>query len=91
MANTYYPTTPVLGIDFDARDTTPQFAVGMQVLLNALDRAAYVQAGGAIAGSQTDILVSAAGSATDGTGTWENSAVAFNTNEYGWVRVNGNT
>lgn len=88
MANTNYQTSQTLGVDFDARDTVPQFAIGSMVGCNLADMAIYVQASGAIAASQTDIAVSAAGQATDGLGTWENSAVAFADNEYGWVRKN---
>ncbi len=45
----------------------------------------YVQANGAIAASQTDIAVDAAGQASDGLGTYVNT-LAFADNEYGWVR-----
>ncbi len=45
----------------------------------------FVQAGGAIAASQTDIAVDAAGQATDGLGTYVGT-LAFVDNEYGWVR-----
>ena len=88
MANTNFAVTPILGVDFDARDTTPVFPVGTLIHTNTLDEACYVQANGAIAASQTDITVSAAGQASDGLGSWENSAVAFADNEYGWVRLN---
>lgn len=46
----------------------------------------YVQASGAIAASQTDIAVDAAGQATDGAGVYVGT-VAFLDNEYGWVRA----
>jgi len=45
----------------------------------------YVQANGAIAASQTDVAVTAAGQASDGLGTYVNT-LAFADNEYGWVR-----
>jgi len=45
----------------------------------------FVQASGAIAASQTDVAVDAAGQATDGAGTYVNT-LAFVDNEYGWVR-----
>lgn len=45
----------------------------------------FVQASGAIAASQTDIGVDAAGQATDGTGAYVGT-LAFLDNEYGWVR-----
>ncbi|MBX2825818.1 MAG: hypothetical protein KTR33_13890 [Gammaproteobacteria bacterium] len=88
MANTNYAITPILGVDFDARDTIPEFAIGTSIWLNNGDQAQYVQANGAIAASQTDIAVTAAGQASDGLGSWENSATAFADNEYGWVRLN---
>ena len=94
MANTRYASTPICGFDVDARDTTPVFTIGTMIWLaggQGPEKACYVQANGAIAASQTDILVSTAGQASDGTGTWENSATAFADNEYGWVWVNDNT
>jgi len=45
----------------------------------------YVQASGAIAASQTDIAVDAAGQATDGGGAYVNT-LAFVDNAFGWVR-----
>ncbi len=45
----------------------------------------FVQANGAIAASQTDIAVTAAGQASDGLGAYVNT-LAFADNEYGWVR-----
>jgi hypothetical protein len=86
MANTNR-AVDLLGVDFDKRDTTPEFEVGYSVFCSAGDVAQYVQASGAIAASQTDIAVDAAGQASDGLGTWECS-LAFVDNEYGWVRKN---
>lgn len=93
MPNTRYAVNPILGIDFDKRDTTPEFAIGTQIrLVGTADQelAVYVQANGAIAASQTDIAVTAAGQASDGLGSYENSAVAFADNEYGWVWISDN-
>lgn len=45
----------------------------------------YVQANGAIAASQVDVAVDAAGQASDGAGTYVNT-LAFADNEFGWVR-----
>ena len=45
----------------------------------------YVQANGAIAASQTDVAVTAAGQASDGLGAYV-CTTAFVDNEYGWVR-----
>lgn len=45
----------------------------------------YVQANGAIAASQTDVAVDAAGQASDGLGAYVNT-LAFADDEYGWVR-----
>jgi hypothetical protein len=80
----------IMGVDVDARDTTPQFALGTTALgynssTGAPLKFAYVQADGAIAASHTDITVSAVSQASDGSGTWGNSAVAFADDEYGWV------
>ena len=89
MANAQYAVTPTLGVDFDARPTTPEFAIGSMVWING-GKAVYVQANGAIAATQSDILVSTAHQASDGTGTWSNT-VAFADNEYGWVWLVDNT
>ena len=86
MANTNYCTT-VIGVDFDARTTTADHTLGTTGLCNLSDMCMYVQAGGTIAASQTDVAVSAAAAATDGLGTWECST-AFASGEYGWVRKN---
>jgi hypothetical protein len=87
MANTNY-ALGMLGVDFDERTTTPTHTVGTVVWCNLGDFAMYVQdSGSGIAASQTDIAVDAAGDASDGSGTWENS-VAFAADEYGWVRKN---
>ena len=90
-----YSTSGCLGVDIDARDTTPIFPLGTGTFMvndaGAPLKARYVQANGAIAASQSDITVSVAGQASDGAGTWSNSAVAFADNEYGWVWVSDNT
>lgn len=95
MANSPRVVTAILGVDFDARDTTPQFPLGClahYVLSTGQGgKCMYVQANGAIAASQSDILVSNVGQASDGTGTWSNTAVAFADNEYGWVYLVDNT
>lgn len=88
MANTNYAVTPIAGFDVDVRDTTPVHPIGATIWLNNGDQAMYVQANGSIAASQTDIAVTAAGQASDGLGSWENSATAFADNEYGWVWFN---
>ena len=88
MANTNYVTSPLLGVDFDARDSVPQFALGTLVGCNLVDMAIYVQADTAINASSVDLAVAATGQLTEGLGTWECSAVAFADTEYGWVRKN---
>ena len=82
MANTAYSVNGVI-VDFDARDTVPQFTLMQPVLCN-VGRALYVQANNSIAASQTDITVATTGQASDGSGTWSNTT-AFADNEYGWV------
>lgn len=63
----------------------PDFEVNTQVKGTNGFMYRYVQASGAIAASQTDIAVDAAGQASDGGGTYVCTA-AFADNEYGWVR-----
>lgn len=86
-----HATSGLMGVDPDSRDTVPQFSLGTGAFgvndAGAPLKMRYVQANGTIAASQTDITVSVAGQASDGAGTWDNSAVAFADNEYGWVWV----
>lgn len=82
--------TDVCGFNADSRETVPQFALGQvghghDASTGAPLKFIYVQANGAIAASQSDITVSAVGQASDGSGTFSNSAVAFADNDYGWV------
>ena len=65
--------------------TQPDFAVNTQQIGVDGFTYRYVQAGGAIAASQTDVAVDAAGQATDGLGAYVNT-LAFVDNEFGWVR-----
>ena len=65
--------------------TAPNFIVNTTVIGSDGFTYRYVQAGGAIAASQTDIAVSAAGQATDGLGTYIGTT-AFADNEWGWVK-----
>lgn len=64
---------------------SPDFAVNTQQKGSDGFMYRFVQADGAIAASQTDISVDAAGQATDGGGAYVNT-LAFIDNEYGWVR-----
>lgn len=89
MANTVFAVDGSVGVDFDARPTTPEFAV-LEMCWTNKGKAVYVQANGGIAASQSDIAVTTAGQASDGLGTWSNT-VAFNDNEYGWVWLVDNT
>lgn len=96
MANALRTVTAILGVDFSARDTVPQYPIG--TICQYIDtagpsggKAMYVQANGAIAASQSDITVATTGQASDGAGTWSNNAVAFVDNEYGWVYLADNT
>lgn len=63
----------------------PSFALNTQQIGADGFTYRYVQASGAIAASQTDVAVDAAGQATDGLGAYVNT-LAFVDNEYGWVR-----
>ena len=68
MANTNYATSGILGIDFDARDTTQVFPLGSMVGCNLVDMAIYVQADTAINASSVDLAVAATGQLTEGLG-----------------------
>jgi hypothetical protein len=73
-------------LDPDRRTTVPDFnpattAIGANGYVYI-----YVKANGAIAASQTDVAVTTAGLATDGSGAYVNT-LAFALNEYGWVRA----
>jgi len=81
--------TTIQGVDVDARDTTPVFALGTTALGHDKSTGAplkliYVQANGSIAASQSDVTVSAVSQASDGSGTFGNTT-AFSNDEYGWV------
>lgn len=89
MANTVYATTPICGFDLDYRSTTPVFAQGAKIWVSGPADgqlvAIYVKdSGSGIAASQTDVAVTQAGAASDGTGAFTCTA-AFAANEYGWV------
>ncbi len=74
------------GESVSAEGQAAEFEANTTVIGNDGFTYRYVQAGGAIAASQTDITVSAAGQATDGSGAYISSAVAFVDNEFGWVK-----
>jgi len=63
----------------------PDFALNTQAKGSDGFMYRFVQANGAIAASQTDVAVDAAGQASDGLGAYVNT-LAFADNEYGWVR-----
>ena len=86
MANTNH-VLGVLGAKEDRRTTDAEFALGTTAWGTNGDQFCYVQANGAIAASQTDVAVTAAGQASDGLGDWE-CTTAFVDNEYGWVFKN---
>ena len=64
---------------------SPDFALNTQQKGSDGFMYRFVQASGAIAASQVDISVDAAGQATDGGGAYVGT-LAFVDNEYGWVR-----
>jgi len=75
-------------INSDGGDGTrpaPDFALNTQQKGSDGFMYRYVQASGAIAASQIDIAVDAAGQASDGGGAYVGT-LAFADNEYGWVR-----
>ena len=83
----------VVGVDFDAVITptnlnTPQrFELGTAVLGTDGGTYQYVQAGGAIAASQSDISVSSSFIATDGSGSATGPATAITTGQQFWVKL----
>lgn len=79
-----FATSGQLGADFGARTTSPDFALMTSVIGSDGYRYYYVQANGAIAASQSDVSVTTAGQASDGSGSFANTT-AFADNEYGWV------
>lgn len=87
MANTVYAVGPICGLDLDKRSTVPEFPAGTKFFVTGAGGqqvAIYVQANGAIAASQTDVAVTQAGQASDGTGAFV-CTLAFADNEYGFV------
>ncbi len=73
-----------LGINFDRVTADAEYSVNMTVIGSDGYAYRYVQANGAIAASQTDVTVSSAGQASDGSGAFVNTT-AFADDEYGWV------
>lgn len=73
-------------LDPDRRTTTPDFKECTTAIGNNGMVWVYVKANGTIAASQTDVAVTTAGLATDGSGAYVNTT-AFALNEYGWVRA----
>ena len=71
--------------DVDRRSLLPDFVLGTTVILSDGYAWVYVQAMGSIVASQTDVNVTGAFSASDGGGTYVNTA-AFEDEDYGWVR-----
>lgn len=86
MANTVYAAAPFCGFDLGKRSTTAEFPAGTKVFLagDGMSVGIYVQANGTIAASQTDVAVTQAGQASDGTGAFI-CTTAFADNEWGWV------
>lgn len=72
-------------VDDDRRTETAEFALGTTLIGNDGFAYVYVQANGAIAADQIDVSVNSAFQASDGLGTYQNSA-AFADNEFGFVK-----
>lgn len=70
--------------NFDERTTDAKYALMTSAIGNDGYRYYYCQANGAIAASQTDVSLTTAGQASDGSGSFANTT-AFADNEYGWV------
>jgi len=80
-----YAIDGCVGINYERIDVNPQFTLGHSSRGSDNKLYTYVQAGGAIAASQTDITVSTAFQATDGSGTNIGPATAVANDEYFWV------
>lgn len=74
------------GVDLDRVTIDQEFDLGTTLIGADGFPYVYVQAGGGIAASQSDIAVSAAFAATDGLGAYINGTVAWLINEFGWVK-----
>lgn len=81
------PVTPILGTNFSTPETVQRHDLGTTVTGADGFVYVYVQAGGAIAASQTDISVTDAFQATDGSGTFVGPAVAVANDEFLWVHA----
>lgn len=85
MANVASVGGAIGALNPDYRTASSDFNVNTTVIGTDGFTYRYVEAGGVIAASQTDISVSAAGQATDGSGTYIGTT-AFADNEWGWVK-----
>ena len=74
------------GVDLDRITDDQEFDLGTTLTGADGFPYVYVQAGGAIAASQTDISVDAAYAATDGLGAFINGVNAWLINQFGWVK-----
>lgn len=81
-----HAVTQTLGVDVTAVDDSATHEVPTSVIGSDGYLYTYVQANGAIAASQTDISVTAAGQASDGGGTYVGPATAIADNQYFWAR-----
>ena len=81
MASTF-ASTPLGGVTFSDRKTTPDFGVGTPVLGNLNDTWVYVKATEAVATGTCS--VDASFNLTDAAGNYT-AATAFASGEYGWV------
>jgi len=82
MASTF-SVSPVAGVSFSRRTTTPEHRLGTPVLGNQNDTWVYVKASGAVATGACTVDASFNVTDTDGTYTAD---TAFADGEYGWVR-----
>ena len=80
-----HAVTQTLGVDVTAVEDTATRAVNETVIASDGKTYRYVQAGGAIAASQTDISVTSAGVATDGSGAYVGPSTAVSNGQYFWV------
>lgn len=100
MANNTWTSSPIIGVGFDLKETSPSHTLGTTVPLNYSQAggvrighfAMYVQASGIIANSayctvDTSSISCLATSVAVSTsnGFFRNGSVAFAANDYGWV------
>jgi hypothetical protein len=87
-AATVFSTTPTLGIDLDAKSSTPAFALNTRINANDGRSHLYVRASEALSSTQT-ILIGTSGSASSDSGSagWTvNTTGGVTAAQYFWAK-----